>query len=254
MTSTSARFSRSPLGFAILSALCISAGSTANAQTPGPFTAAQAAAGSGLFQSTCAACHGANLEGTPTAPTLSGTGFMTRWSGRSAGELFRYIKSSMPPGSSSPLPDASVGNIVAQILASNGAVAGTQPLNADTAMLIGAAVGNAAVANAGAPQAPRRAEAPVGVTVAGTVENFVPLTDEMMRNPDPANWLMWRGNYQAWSYSALDQVTRDNVKNLKLEWVWNMVEGASEPAPIVYNGVMYLINTSNIIQVNWPQE
>ncbi len=248
MTSTSARFSRSPLGFAILSALCISAGSTANAQTPGPFTAAQAAAGSGLFQSTCAACHGANLEGTPTAPTLSGTGFMTRWSGRSAGELFRYIKSSMPPGSSSPLPDASVGNIVAQILASNGAVAGTQPLNADTAMLIGAAVGNAAVANAGAPQAPRRAEAPVGVTVAGTVENFVPLTDEMMRNPDPSNWLMWRGNYQAWSYSALDQVTRDNVKNLKLEWVWNMVEGASEPAPIVYNGVMYLINTSNIIQ------
>ncbi|MCB1647975.1 MAG: PQQ-binding-like beta-propeller repeat protein [Pseudomonadales bacterium] len=220
------------------------------AQNTGPFTAVQAAAGAGLYQSTCATCHGQDLQGTPTAPTLSGTGFMTRWGGRSAGELFRYIKSNMPPGSNSPLPDATVGNIVAQILQTNGATAGTQPLNADTGMLIAAATGNAAAVSASSPQrqAQRQAETPVGVTVAGTVPNFVPLSDEAMRHPDPANWLMWRGNYQAWSYSALDQVNRDNVKNLKLEWVWNMYEGASEPAPIVYNGVMYLINTSNIIQ------
>jgi alcohol dehydrogenase (cytochrome c) len=38
------------------------------------------------------------------------------------------------------------------------------------------------------------------------------------------------------------------VGTLQLEWVWNMHEGASEPAPIVYDGTMYLINTSNIIQ------
>lgn len=226
------------------------AAGTAQAQNTGPFTAVQAAAGAGLYQSTCAMCHGQDLQGTPTAPTLSGTGFMTRWGGRSAGELFRYIKTNMPPGSNSPLPDATVGNIVAQILQTNGATAGNQPLSPDTGMLIAAATGNAAAASPAAPQqqAQRQVEAPVGVTFAGTVPNFVPLTDEAMRHPDPSNWLMWRGNYQAWSFSALNQVNRDNVKNLKLEWVWNMYEGASEPAPIVYNGVMYLINTSNIIQ------
>lgn len=241
-------FTRLALRTAIVGALL--AAGTAQAQNTGPFTAVQAAAGAGLYQSTCATCHGQDLQGTPTAPTLSGTGFMTRWGGRSAGELFRYIKTNMPPGSNSPLSDATVGNIVAQILQTNGATAGTQPLSADTGMLIAAATGNAAAASASSPQrqAQRQVETPVGVTVAGTVANFVPLTDEAMRHPDPANWLMWRGNYQAWSYSALDQVNRDNVKDLKLEWVWNMYEGASEPAPIVYNGVMYLINTSNIIQ------
>lgn len=239
--------SRIILGSAFVSALLASHGSLVNAQEPGPFTAVQAAAGSGLYESTCATCHGPELQGTPTAPTLSGSGFITRWGGRSAGELFRYIKTSMPPGANAPLSDATVGNIVAQILAVNGASAGSQPLNSDSGMLIAAATGSNAPSPASG-QAPRQVETPVGITVAGTVENFIPLTDADMRNPDPSDWLMWRGNYQAHSYSALNQVTRDNVKDLKLEWVWNMVEGASEPAPIVYNGVMYLINTSNIVQ------
>lgn len=241
--------SRTYLASAIVSALFATYGSIASAQTPGPFTAAQAAAGDGLYQNSCASCHGADLQGTPTTPTLSGIGFSARWGGRSAGELFRYIKSSMPPGSNTPLPDATVGNIVAQILQANGAVAGTAPLNSDTAMLIGSAIGaSGGSTNSTASQNQRTVETPVGVTIAGTVENFVPLTDADMINPDPSDWLMMRGNYQAHSYSALDQVNRSNVKDLKLEWVWSMHEGASEPAPIVYNGVMYLINTSNIIQ------
>ncbi|MGJ8688914.1 MAG: PQQ-binding-like beta-propeller repeat protein [Gammaproteobacteria bacterium] len=241
--------SRTYLASAIVSALFATYGSIASAQTPGPFTAAQAAAGDGLYQNSCASCHGADLQGNPTTPTLSGIGFSSRWGGRSAGELFRYIKSSMPPGSNTPLPDATVGNIVAQILQTNGAMAGTAPLNSDTAMLIGSAIGTSdGSTNSTASQNQRTVETPVGVTIAGTVENFVPLTDADMINPDPSDWLMMRGNYQAHSYSALDQVNRSNVKDLKLEWVWSMHEGASEPAPIVYNGIMYLINTSNIIQ------
>ncbi|OFW17114.1 MAG: hypothetical protein A3F69_02805 [Acidobacteria bacterium RIFCSPLOWO2_12_FULL_66_10] len=90
---------------------------------------------------------------------------------------------------------------------------------------------------------------PLGVTVAGEVKNFVPVTDDMLRNQDAGDWLMARRNYQGWSYSPLTQVSKDNVKDLQLAWVWAMNEGgANEPTPVVHNGVVYLTNTGNILQ------
>ena len=41
---------------------------------------------------------------------------------------------------------------------------------------------------------------------------------------------MVRRNYQGWSYSPLTQITRDNVKDLQLAWVWAMNEGQAQPA------------------------
>ena len=86
------------------------------------------------------------------------------------------------------------------------------------------------------------------LTVADLMRDFVPITDEMLRNPDPADWPMMRGNYHAQSYSRLDQINAGNVGGLQLEWVWNMHDGNSEPAPLVYGGVIYLINPGNVIQ------
>ena len=60
---------------------------------------------------------------------------------------------------------------------------------------------------------------PRGLTVTGEVKNFVPVTDEMLRNPPPGDWLMVRRNYQAWSYSPLADITPHNVKDLHLAWV-----------------------------------
>ena len=80
-----------------------------------------------------------------------------------------------------------------------------------------------------------------GVTVRGEVKNYVPVTPEMLKNPPPGDWLIFRRNYHGWSYSPLDQITRDNVHELKLAWVWAMNDsGANQTTPIVHNGVMYL--------------
>jgi alcohol dehydrogenase (cytochrome c) len=88
-----------------------------------------------------------------------------------------------------------------------------------------------------------------GLTVAGEVPNYIPVTDAMLRIPPEGDWLMIRRNYQAWSYSPLTQITPANVGRLRLAWVWAMREGGSnEPTPIVHNGVIYLINTSNVVQ------
>src|SRR5437868_1450810 len=71
----------------------------------------------------------------------------------------------------------------------------------------------------------------------------------MLRNPDPADWLMIRRDYHATSYSTLNQINRDNVKDLQLKWVWAMTEGGTtQAAPIVHNGVIYLNNSANVLQ------
>ena len=82
----------------------------------------------------------------------------------------------------------------------------------------------------------------------GEVKNYTPITDAMMRSPDPSDWLMLRHDYHANNYSTLNQINAGNVKELQLQWVWAMNEGTNQPAPVVHNGVMFLQNAGNIVQ------
>jgi len=184
---------------------------------------------------------------------------MNMWRNRPASDLFTRIRTSMPMTNPGSLTDQEAANLVAYILQANGAKAGTQPLTSETIVPIGAvAVGGAPPAvSAEEGDAPARAAAPaptasvrLGMFVTGEVKNYVPVTTEMLLKPDPADWLIVRGNYQGWNHSALSQITRDNVKNLRLVWSWNMNDSvaANEPTPLVHNGVIYLINTDNILQ------
>jgi alcohol dehydrogenase (cytochrome c) len=77
---------------------------------------------------------------------------------------------------------------------------------------------------------------------------FTPVTDAILRNPDPSDWLMMRGNYQGWGFSTLDQITRANVKGLQLVWSRTMEAGINEATPIVYKGVMFLGNPGDVVQ------
>src|SRR6266436_1222916 len=77
---------------------------------------------------------------------------------------------------------------------------------------------------------------------------LTPVTDEMLRNPPASDWLMWRRTYNAWGFSPLDQINKDNVKNLQVAWAWSMTNGATETTPIVHDGVLFLFNYANKIQ------
>ncbi len=83
---------------------------------------------------------------------------------------------------------------------------------------------------------------------ADPTRNLTPVTDAMLRNPPPGDWLMWRRTYNAWGYSPLDQINKDNVKNLQVAWTWSMVSGPTEATPIVHDGVIYIFNYRNVIQ------
>ncbi|MBY0497497.1 MAG: PQQ-binding-like beta-propeller repeat protein, partial [Cyanobacteria bacterium] len=100
----------------------------------------------------------------------------------------------------------------------------------------------------GAPRPPAAA-ASRGHSVQGEVKNYVPVTDAMLRNPPPGDWLMARRNYQAWSYSPLEEISKNNVKDLRLAWSWAMNDaGSNQPMPLVHNGILYLGNTGNMMQ------
>jgi alcohol dehydrogenase (cytochrome c) len=214
-------------------------------------TTQQAEAGRALYQSRCANCHAPDLAGGE-APQLSGSNFMAAWGTRTSRELTTYIQTSMPPGNAGSLNEESALNLASFILAANGAAPGDKALTSAANIVIrSVATGRPAIAlqPGGAVPAAGAISGPKGLTVAGEVKNYVPVTDAMLRNPDPGDWLMIRRNYQAWSYSPLTQINTTNVKDLQLAWTWAMNEGgANEPTPIVHSGIMFLANTGNIVQ------
>ena len=213
-------------------------------------TAQQIDAGRVSYQTRCARCHGADLGGGE-APQLAGTNFRASWGTRSASELVTYIQAGMPPDLAGTLSATEVANLSAFILAANGTAATTSALGTDSMFTVrSVATGRPTISLTGGGAAgPPAPSGPKGVTVPGEVKNYTPVTDAMLKNPDPGDWLMIRRNYQAWSHSPLTQVNATNVKDLQLVWTWAMNEGgANEPTPIVHNGVMFLANTGNIVQ------
>jgi alcohol dehydrogenase (cytochrome c) len=78
--------------------------------------------------------------------------------------------------------------------------------------------------------------------------DFVPVTDAMLQNPDPADWLMWRRTLDGWGYSPLDQIGKANVARLERVWSAPMGAGIQESTPLVYDGVMYVPNRGDYVQ------
>jgi alcohol dehydrogenase (cytochrome c) len=73
------------------------------------------------------------------------------------------------------------------------------------------------------------------------VSSFIPVTEDMLQNPDPADWLMFSRTYDAQRYSPLDQINKQNVKDLRMVWARGMNQGRVESIPLVYDGIMYVL-------------
>src|SRR6266850_539110 len=80
------------------------------------------------------------------------------------------------------------------------------------------------------------------------IDKFTPVTDQMLLNPSPEDWLMFSRTYDAQRFSPLDQINKQNVRGLSLAWSRGMGIGSTESIPLVYRGVMYLIVPGAIIQ------
>lgn len=91
--------------------------------------------------------------------------------------------------------------------------------------------------------------ASVGVLAEQQITSSRPIDSSRLvaAGKEPENWLTYFGNYAAWSYSSLDQITRQNVKQLVPVWAFSTGElrGGLMATPLVADGVMYLMGPRN---------
>ncbi len=87
-----------------------------------------------------------------------------------------------------------------------------------------------------------------------TGPSWCQITNDRLLHADsePQNWLTYSGSYKGWRYSKLDQINRQNAKDLKLAWVYQMtVTHRVETTPLVVDGVMYLTEPpSNVVAID----
>ena len=77
---------------------------------------------------------------------------------------------------------------------------------------------------------------------------MVPVTDVVLQNPAPEDWLMWRRTLDGWGYSPLDQITTENVDQLRMVWTRGLGRGSQQGTPLAYDGVLYMPNPRDVIQ------
>lgn len=192
----------------------------------GVFTREQVASGSILYTNNCASCHGHNLQGTEGGSALIGERFITKWKEKSLGELFEVTRSTMPKTNPHSLDDASYSNLLAFILNANEFPIGTAELPSDKNKLVTITIGT--------PPAQSR-----------EALQFVPKITDTQPHTIDAEWKQHRGDYASTNYSSLDQINKENVKNLKIVWRWKTDNFGPSPefyfkaTPLMVNGILY---------------
>ena len=72
-----------------------------------------------------------------------------------------------------------------------------------------------------------------------SVVQFAAVTAAELVDPVDEDWLIWRRTYDAQGYSPLDQVNKNNIKDLKEAWRIPLLEGPNMATPLVHDGVMF---------------
>lgn len=104
-------------------------GQSSSSVWDGVYNAAQASRGQREYGQSCAACHGAGLNGTGESPALLGGEFLDHFDGSTVGDLFDRIVRTMPKNQPGSLSLDGYAAILAYILQANGFPPGQSSLS-----------------------------------------------------------------------------------------------------------------------------
>ncbi len=80
------------------------------------------------------------------------------------------------------------------------------------------------------------------------LDKIRPVTDDMLRNPPEGEWLTWRRTYDDQGFSALKQINRGTVANLRVAWSWSLPNGPNEATPLLHDGVLFVHSYGDHVQ------
>ncbi|MEO6339952.1 MAG: PQQ-binding-like beta-propeller repeat protein [Caulobacteraceae bacterium] len=267
------------VGVAGLTSLLFAAGAMAALDAGGQpsFNAAQVAAGQAVYAKSCAACHGAALEGK-VGPAMAGAVFDKSWRGKALKEFYDVTAETMPQTAPGSLSDTDNLAVTAFVLSKNGYAPGAAALTkANLAVVLGAASARVAAAapaaggdvhpppeegpNFGPPPAPnttpisaRRSGPnqtyPIGPAEHGVAGAAAP-SDKDIVNIPAGDWLTYNRTLKGDRYSPLSQINAANVARLVPKCIFQLGEaGSFQNNPLVRDGVMYVTSAHKVFAVD----
>jgi len=73
-----------------------------------------------------------------------------------------------------------------------------------------------------------------------SAQTLVPYERILNASKEPRNWLTYWGDYSAVRYRELDQINTQNVRDLRVEWIFQTGQpGAFETVPLEVDGILY---------------
>jgi alcohol dehydrogenase (cytochrome c) len=199
------------------------------------YTDAQAARGKATYDQLCFTCHGPNLDDGALGPPLKGPVFIQKYGGKTADLLWLVASTTMPSSAPGSLDRATYADLLAYVLKSNDIVAGDVELPPNPTLL-----GKMLIPAGGfsfmafSPYLAKPA-----VDKPDPFARYTPVTEALLTNPPPADWLAWRRTYDAHGFSPLTQITPRNAAQLRVAWTWSLPPGSNESVPLEHDGIIF---------------
>jgi mono/diheme cytochrome c family protein len=121
------------VAFVFATALVVAQEPATRSVWQGVYTAAQSERGRSVYLQSCGTCHGETLGGD-IGPTLVGP-FWAIWEGRTAAELYKVIRTTMPADAPESLKPQEYADLIAYLFSTNKFPAGEKELSADPGVL-----------------------------------------------------------------------------------------------------------------------
>jgi alcohol dehydrogenase (cytochrome c) len=80
-----------------------------------------------------------------------------------------------------------------------------------------------------------------------------PVSADELRAAAPSEWLTYSGSYDGQRHSGLDQINRDSVRTLRVEWVRQLpqvVDESLETSPIVRGATMFVTQPNGVLALD----